>query len=106
MKKEKVNKLYITLIEKIETNKINIEENFYEFLQDILREAHWVSKYSIYVYLFFLDILSLIFFFQSFENLNKIKAQKLLKFISKIIFLNDIEDMLKKYALIYMYDKN
>ena len=106
MKKEKVNKLYITLIEKIETNNINIEGNFYEFLQDILREAHWVSKYSIYVYLFFLDILSLIIFFKLFKNLKKIKAQKLLKFISKIIFLNDIEDMLKKYALIYMYDKN
>ena len=58
------------------------------------------------VYLFFLDILSLIIFFKLFKNLNKIKAQKLLKFISKIIFLNDIEDMLKKYALIYMYDKN
>lgn len=106
MKKEKINKLYTALIDKIENKDNEIDDNFYEFLKDIIREAHWVSKYSIYAFLFFIDLLSLIFFFSFFENLEKTKIQKLLNFISKIIFINEIKDMIKKYALIYMYDKN
>jgi hypothetical protein len=106
MNKEKINKLYIALIDKIENSDNEMHENFYEFLEEIIREAHWVSKYSIYTFLFFVDFLSLIFFFSFFENLDKIKTQKLLNFLSKIIFINEIKDMIKKYALIYMYDKN
>tara|TARA_B100001094_G_C17905858_1_gene658771 strand:- start:149 stop:469 length:321 start_codon:yes stop_codon:yes gene_type:complete len=106
MKKEKVNKLYLALVDKIENTDNKINENFYEFLKDITHQAHWVSKYSIHTFLFFVDILSLIFFFQLFENLSSKKTQKLLYFLSKIIFLSEIKDMLKKYALIFMYDKN
>ncbi len=106
MKIEKINKLYATLILGLENQGTNSNNNFYDFFIKIKINSHWVTNISISFFLIFLDFFSIILFFKFFNNLSLEKSEKIVNLISKIIFIREINDMLKKYALIFLYDKN
>lgn len=106
MKIKKINKLYSILINGLENPETNPNNNFYEFVNKINTKSHWATKISINFFLFFIDFVSLIVFFKSFNNLSFEKSKKIINLFSRIIFLREVNDMLKKYALIFLYDKN
>ncbi len=106
MKIKKINKLYSILINGLENPETNPNNNFFEFVNKINTKSHWVTKISINFFLFFIDFVSLIVFFKFFHNLSFEKSKKLVDLFSRIIFLREVNDMLKKYALIFLYDKN
>ena len=104
MNQQKINKIFKTLTIQLTQN--NNNSNFFNFFLEVYKSSHFLTKFSLSFFLIILDIVSILLFLKFYKNLSIEKCQYIIKLISKINSLREISNILKRYSIIFIYDKN